>query len=154
MPDKNMDSNDIKPIISGILEKMGVTYDSIEDFSKENELRFNVQTKNSGILIGSRGEHISALNHIVKKIIGKKNEDIRISIDVNGYLEEANRALKNKVFILAERAKSFKIDVEMEPMSPYERMVVHSFLAADPHLETKSIGEGRNRRVVIKYKES
>lgn len=160
-----MKNDEIKNLIKSILEKMDVPYDSIEDASKDEELRFNVKTKRSGILIGSRGEHISALNHVVKKIASKgdpkpvppggpdKDEGVRVTVDVNGYLEENDRNLRNKVFILAERARSFKMDVELPPMTPYERMVIHAFLSADPHLETKSIGEGKKRRIVIKYRE-
>lgn len=133
---------------------MAIGYDSVDDLSDDQGFRFNVRTKESGILIGSRGEHISALNHILKKIVAKKNDEIRVSVDVNGYLEEQNRELRNKVMMLAERAKSFKTNVELEPMSPYERMIVHSYLADDPHIETKSVGEGKTRRVVLRYKES
>lgn len=148
-----MKSEELKGILKEALEKLGASYDDIEETSLDGGFGFNVVTKNSGMLIGHRGENLSALNHIVKKIASKSDEEVRVSIDVNGYLEAANRALKSKVSILAERAKSFKTSVEMEPMSPFERMMVHSFLAADPHIETKSVGEGKKRRVVIKYKE-
>lgn len=148
-----MKSEELKGILKEALEKLGASYDDIEETSLDGGFGFNIVTKNSGMLIGHRGENLSALNHIVKKIASKADEEVRVSIDVNGYLEAANRALKSKVSILAERAKSFKTSVEMEPMSPFERMMVHSFLAADPHIETKSIGEGKKRRVVIKYKE-
>lgn len=148
-----MDAATLQKLIEEMLGKMGIPFDSVEDLSDAGGFKFNVKTKSSGILIGARGEHISALNHLVKKIAAKKDEDIHVSVDVNGYLEEENRALRSKVMILAERAKSFKTSVELDPMSPYERMIVHSFLAEDPHIETKSVGEGKNRRVVIKYKE-
>lgn len=149
-----MKPDKIKNLLGSILEKMGISHDSIDESdSTEDMVKINITTKESGILIGSKGDTISALNHVVKKIASKGDEKARVSIDVNGYLEQSTQVLRNKVFILTERAKSFKTDVEMEPMSPYERMMVHSFLAADPHIETKSEGVGKNRRVVIKYKE-
>jgi predicted RNA-binding protein Jag len=52
---------------------------------------------------------------------------------------------------MSDRAKSFKIDVELDPMSSYERMIVHSYLEGVPEIKTESIGEGSSRRVVIKY---
>lgn len=148
-----MDAETIKNTIQELVKRLGVEVESVEDFSDDDGFKFNVKTKNSGILIGSRGEHISALNHLIKKIVARSDENLRVSVDVNGYLEEGNKVLRNKVMILAERAKSFKTSVELDPMSPYERMVVHSYLAADPNIETKSVGEGKSRRVVIKYKE-
>ena len=60
--------------------------------------------------------------------------------------------MQNKAKMLAERAKSLHVDVEMEPMTPYERMVVHTTLAGDLEVETASVGFGKDRKVVIKYK--
>ncbi len=55
--------------------------------------------------------------------------------------------------MLAKRARSFKIDVEMDPMTSYERMLVHSHLEGRPNIKTESIGEGKERRLVIKFVE-
>jgi spoIIIJ-associated protein len=52
---------------------------------------------------------------------------------------------------MAERARSFQYDVELSPMSAYERLIVHTTLQNAPNVKTESLGEGRNRRVVIKY---
>ncbi|MEK7526803.1 MAG: R3H domain-containing nucleic acid-binding protein, partial [Patescibacteria group bacterium] len=56
--------------------------------------------------------------------------------------------------IMAERARSFKTNMELEPMSPYERMIIHSALESLPDIKTESVGFGRGRKVVIKYVES
>jgi spoIIIJ-associated protein len=74
-----------------------------------------------------------------------------ISLDVNGYKEAQAERLKGVAKMLAERAKMFKHDVEMEPMSAYERLVIHSVFENDPTIRTESHGEGKFRRVVIKY---
>ena len=52
---------------------------------------------------------------------------------------------------MASRAKTFKRDIELEPMSSYERMIVHSTLADDTAVRTESDGEGKFRKVIIKY---
>jgi len=155
-----MSLEEIKQIITRLLEKMAISSDSIESVTlPDNSIRFNIQTKESRIFIGTRGEHIAAFNHLVKKIIHQKEpvtqggESQKITIDVNNYLEVSNRQLKNKALLLAERARSFKSSIEMELMNPYERMMVHSFLASEPHIATASTGEGKNRRIVIKYTE-
>ena len=53
--------------------------------------------------------------------------------------------------MMAERARSFQYDVELSPMSAYERLIVHTTLQGAPQVKTESQGEGRNRRVVIRY---
>jgi spoIIIJ-associated protein len=53
---------------------------------------------------------------------------------------------------LAQRARLFKHDVEMAPMSAYERLVVHELFSEDPEIKTESAGEGKFRHIVLKYK--
>lgn len=53
--------------------------------------------------------------------------------------------------MLAERARTFKHDVEMSPMSPYDRLIVHASLTGLPDIKTESLGEGQVRHIVIKY---
>jgi len=152
-PARATEARNVLDSIKQILTILGISWDSIEDLSTPHAISFNIKTQESGLLIGGNGETISALNHIIKRMAAYGEESLKISVDVNGYLESNNQTIRNKTFVLAERARSFKTDVEMEPMSSYERMVVHSFLASDPHLETRSIGDGKNRRVVISYTE-
>jgi spoIIIJ-associated protein len=75
-------------------------------------------------------------------------------IDVNGYRTQKIKDLQNKALMMAERARSLQYDVELSPMSAYERLIVHTTLQDAPNVKTESQGEGRNRRVVIKYSAS
>ena len=52
---------------------------------------------------------------------------------------------------MAERARELKYDVEMEPMSSYERLIIHSVLQGSANIKTESQGDGRSRRVVVRY---
>jgi hypothetical protein len=60
-------------------------------------------------------------------------------------------SVKAVAHMMAERAKFFKTNIEMDPMSAYERRIIHSFLQNVPEVTTESKGEGADRRVVIKY---
>jgi spoIIIJ-associated protein len=98
---------------------------------------------------------VNVLN-LVKKLVGtyaesKKIPEPRFFIDVNDYRSALSRTISTKASVLAERARSFKSSVEMEPMSAYDRLIVHEFLQGAPNIKTESVGEGRNRRVVIKF---
>ncbi len=138
--------------ITIFLEKLHIIPDSID--VKEHKLHhiFSIQTKDSALLIGTRGETLQALNYIIKKILNQNEvTDIRFLIDVNGYQERKLKELEKQAELSAQRARAFKHEVELEPMSAYERMVIHSLFTNDPHIETFSVGEGRFRRVVLKY---
>lgn len=151
-----MDLQNIKKIIEEFLGKMNMKVDRV-DVSDENSgnPKFQIQSSDAPILIGRRGEHFSAIQHLLKKIILKDAPlDFKFSIDINGYQEESLNAIKSRAKVLAERAKSFKTEVEMEPMSSYERMAIHTLFESDPNIQTESRGEGAERRIILKYVES
>jgi len=140
--------------IKDFLERLHIIPDSIE--VKEHKLHpiFSIQTKDSAILIGNQGETLQAINYILKKIIGQKTqeqEQVRFLVDVNGYQERKLIELEKQAELLADRVRAFKHDVELDPMNAYERMVVHALFTNDPHIDTSSFGEGKFRRVVLKY---
>jgi len=145
----------IKNHIEEILRIVGVAYYGVELLNDENGTRFCIKTSESHALIGQDGETLAALNHIVRRIRarGVKDEEREemFYVDVNGYQEQMFSDIKAKARVLAERAKSLQANIEMEPMSAYERLFVHSLLSKDSEVKTESKGEGRNRRVVIKY---
>ncbi|MEK7531264.1 MAG: R3H domain-containing nucleic acid-binding protein [Patescibacteria group bacterium] len=113
-----------------------------------------ITTSESGLLIGNHGDTLSALNQLVKKIHEKELvEGVHLSVDVNGYLARRVEALETEAKLLAERARTFRYDIEMSPMSSYERMVIHATLKDMPDIETMSHGEGKLRHIVVRYKD-
>lgn len=75
-------------------------------------------------------------------------------IDVNGHHENKMEQVRQDARVLAQRARLFKRDVEMPPLSSYERLVVHELFANDPEIKTESAGEGKFRHIIIKYVDS
>jgi spoIIIJ-associated protein len=148
-----MENENIKGIIEEILNKMCISFDEIEIQKDDSgNPKFLIKTAESGLLIGSKGEHFLALSHIVKRMVWKNTKDeIRFSLDINNYQEENLRSLKSKAMSLAEKVKSSKGSLEMDPMSPYERMIIHALFSSDPNITTESIGENKDRRIVLKY---
>lgn len=148
-----MTHQQIKTFIEEVLTKIGVVYDAVDIDENNGQTVFQINTSESGKLIGSRGDTIRALNHIAKKAFEGGNEDTRFLVDVNGYRMKKITDLEQTARMLAERARTLKYNVEMTPMTAYERMIVHSALANEPDIRTESHGEGRDRRVVICYTE-
>ncbi len=143
-----------KKLIEDILNSMGVRYDVVEeteDTLTQKKL-FIIKSPESGLLIGDNGETFQALSHIIRRIASKGLEEtVDFSIDVNDYRSSMIERLKMKASMLANRARDMKTDVEMDPMSSYERLIIHGALSDQPNIKTESIGEGRERRLVIKY---
>lgn len=145
-------------IISAILEEMldkMTLIGSVEYLEMEYGPVFTIKTKEAGILIGEDGKHLIALSHIVKKIaenrLRKDNIDpVSFVLDINDYQLKKLEDLKNIARMSAQRARFFKKDLEMEPMSAYDRRIIHSVLGEYPDIKTESVGEDPNRRIVIR----
>jgi len=152
-----MAKDDIEKTLRELLQKMGIAFDAIDVSDIAGHTLFTIRTKDSGVLIGTGGDTLHALNHIVKKIFedpeeGKNAKDAaRFIVDVNGYHLKYIQNLEGQAKMLAERARTFKYDVEMSPMSPYDRLIVHASLQGSPDIATESAGEGQLRHIVIKY---
>ena len=145
---------DIKKNIEELVLKMGflcqVEIKEISDKEQE-ELIFNIKTEESNYLIGQYGVNLNALQHIARIIFRAKTEcKVNFMLDVNSYRQEKNES----IFVLAknsaETALSERRAVVMRPMLPYERRLVHMELSKNDQIKTESIGEGEDRRVVIK----
>ncbi|HEY4496188.1 MAG TPA: R3H domain-containing nucleic acid-binding protein [Candidatus Paceibacterota bacterium] len=143
--------------IKKLLAKMNMHWESVElaSDSKDAHPRFLIKSNDSAVLIGAHGEHLGALTMVARRMVGKKIDlPIKFFIDINGYFENNTKELQMKAKIMAERARSFKTNMELEPMSPYERMIIHSALEKFPDIKTESTGFGKGRKVVIKYVEN
>lgn len=105
-------------------------------------------------LIGTDGEHLRALNTVVRRLVEQKygEQKANFLIDVNGYYNAQMEKVRDTARMLAQRARLFKHEVEMSPMNAYERLIVHELFASDPEIETRSEGEGKFRHVVLKPK--
>lgn len=143
---------EIKAALEELLKKLGIPYDTVEVSEAAGSTVFMVRTTESGKLIGNHGETLSALNHLVKKMLEKSvPRDYHFVIDVNGYHQKKIKSLEDQARLVAERARTFRYDVELSPMTAYERMIIHSTLKEMPDIETVSHGEGPLRHIVVRY---
>lgn len=154
-----MDSDAIKALIGELLLKLTIEFERIEviEDALHTVPQFHIFTKDSRLLIGNHGSGLSALNHLMRHMIHQRTKEgeraPQFLIDVNNYRTRRMEELIYKANVVAERAKLFRHEVEMLPMPPYERMIVHAHFAQHPDITTESHGEGKFRRVVIKYEE-
>ncbi|MDD4989572.1 MAG: hypothetical protein PHV42_04070 [Candidatus Pacebacteria bacterium] len=149
-----MHADDIKKIVEELLSRMALPVERIEVVGTSLEPKFLISTKDARLLIGKNGETFSAFAHIVRKIVEKKfslEGRVAFSLDVNGYQDQKVREMYAKIQVLVDRARTLQTGVELSPMPAYERMMVHEALANISDITTESVGEGKERRVVIKY---
>ncbi len=154
---------DVEAILKGLLESAGALYKDILLVEVAGQKIYMINADDGKVLIGMHGDTIHAIDFLVKKIVEQQtatpdaaterseNESMHFLIDVNDYRTRQIRDLQTKALMMAERARSFQYDVELSPMSAYERLIVHTTLQNAPNIKTESQGEGRNRRVVIRY---
>lgn len=142
-------------IVREMLEKMGIVPDSVTLSDDPTHAVVAVAVPDAKLLIGPRGEHLAALNMVVRRIaeVRLPPERAHFLVDVNGYHEERINDLKTKARMIAERVRTFKTSTELSPMNAYERMIVHAMFAEDPEITTHSEGVGKDRRIVLAYRE-
>ena len=143
----------IKNTIEELITRSGFDIDEIKFCEEAEGLWCQIRTKDSALMIGPSGETLSALNHLVYRLIEnqKLENPPMVFIDVNDYKKKQIENLKTKAHMMAERARFFKSSIEIEPMSAGERRIIHQYLDGQPDIKTESTGFGRDRRVVIKY---
>jgi spoIIIJ-associated protein len=149
-------NNTIITIIQDFLRHVGHPHDNIE-VSEDREIglvKFIVTFDDPSSIIGKNGEALRSMNYIVKKMLekeaGSEQNVPNFVIDVNDYYGKKIENIKTKAKIIADRAVSFKREIELEPMSAYDRLIVHSYLAQFPGVETVSKGEGKDRHIVVR----
>jgi len=153
MEDQTVVIDTLKTLLSHL--GISVSEISVDLDEKTKSSRLIVTTPDSAMLIGERGARLLALNHLMKRIIEKNNERAHsFMIDVNDYQKKRVEDIRARAHMLAERARYFKSSVEMDPMSSYERMIVHAEFTETNDIVTESTGAGRDRRVIIRYTET
>ncbi len=141
-----------KEFLSQVFEKMNLEV-NIEYTMGEKEICINLSGKEMGAVIGRRGETLDALQYLTTLAVNKSSEDYyKISLDTENYRSEREKTLQNLALRLAEKAKRNRRNVSLEPMNAYERKIIHSALQEDDMIQTYSVGEEPNRKIVISPK--
>lgn len=159
-----MKNNEIQNLIEEIISKTGVKINSVlvdEVVNKDNTncTWFKLEVDDPYFFTNKNAEALLSLNHIIKRIIENKNplplkegeKRDEIIIDINNFQKRKIENVRAIAHMMAERARYFKSNIEVDPMSAFERRIIHEFLGDAMDLKTESFGFGQNRRVVIKY---
>ncbi|TSC73462.1 MAG: spoIIIJ-associated protein [Parcubacteria group bacterium Gr01-1014_70] len=143
--------DDVHGIIEELLRKMNIQA-SVTRVEFLDAPYFDIKTEDSASLIGEGGQHLYALQTIIKRFVEQKigGPCPPFLVDVGEYQRHRIEEIKDRARMGAQRVRYFKKEVVLQPMNSYERRIIHVALMEDPDVATESIGEGENRRVVIK----
>jgi spoIIIJ-associated protein len=140
-------------VLQHILQYMNIR--AVVQVRSTDPLTLNIQgiNENLGLLIGRRGETLSALQLLVSLIVGHRTKHrMRIIIDAENYRERREENLRSLALRVAQQVRNYRRSIALEAMPPHERRIVHIALSESKDISTESIGEGDARRVVISLK--
>ena len=140
---------EIKDLVSSVVGAMG--FDSrIDVYDAGGFIAVDVASDNTALFIGQKGETIDALQYLVNAAVYRRRPFLkRIILDAEGYRQRRVEAIQGIAHRTARRAIRERRTVELPPMNPSERRIVHLFLRDNPKVTTASEGSGANRRVRI-----
>ena len=120
---------------------------SVEEQALDDGVFLDVKTEDSGRLIGRQGKTLSDLQYITNRMLFQQDQNApKVMVDVGGYRSQARDALVKKAQEAAEKVRRWGDVVELEPLSAFDRRIVHNALKDDPGVETQSVEvEGTNK---------
>jgi len=124
---------------------------TIEEHTLEDGLLLDVKTEDSGRLIGRQGQTLSDLQYITNRLLFQQDQSApKAMVDVGGYRAAARDALVKKAKDAAEKVRRWGDVVELEPLSAFDRRIVHQALKDDPDIETHSVEvEGTEKKAIL-----
>jgi spoIIIJ-associated protein len=149
------DLDDVSEIANKLLSLIGVNAkaDVIED-TKNKAILIDIQTeKESGLLIGSRGETLLSLQTIISMIFQAKNDKwVRILLNIADWRNKEEERLQSMAQQIAERVRATGETQTLYNLTANQRRIIHTALAETKDVITESLGEGKNRYLTVKLK--
>lgn len=139
--------------ITAVIEKMGYDVKVKVAYREEKKLGIKLESSHSSILIGRKGKNLDALQLLANIYAGRLgHEEIRVILDTENYRIRREETLVRLAYTTADKVRSSKNSILLEPMNPFERRLIHTTLNDIPDVETKSEGEGVYKQVRVVYK--
>ena len=139
-----------KVTLEKIMELLGFTA-TVDEHAMEDGILLDVKTEDSGRLIGRQGQTLADLQYIANRLLFQQDPAApKIMVDVGGYRAQAREALVKKAKDAAEKVRRWGDVVELEPMTAFDRRIIHQALKDDPGVETTSVEvEGTEKKAIL-----
>ena len=143
----------VKEILSNIFRITGESDIEYTVDKKENQVLIKLNGNKVGHLIGYKGKTIESFQSLINSMLQREDEEYaKVFVVINDYKKQKEEKLRKLADKMANNVIKFRKPIRLEPMSAYERLIIHTELASRDDVETESIGEEPRRRVVIKKK--
>jgi spoIIIJ-associated protein len=140
---------EIREMVTTVVDAMGLEA-RVDVYDASGFIAVDVASDSTALFIGQKGETIDALQYLVNAAVYRKRPFVkRVVLDAEGYRQRRVEAIQGIAHRTARRAVRERRAVELPPMSPAERRIVHIFLRDNPSVTTASEGTGDKRRVRI-----
>ncbi len=139
-----------KATLEKLLELLGFPA-TVEEHPMEEGILLDVKTDDPGRLIGRQGQTLSDLQYITNRLLFQQDQNApKVMVDVGGYRTQAREALVKKAKDAADKVRRWGDVVELEPLSAFDRRIVHQALKDDPDIETHSVEvEGTDKKAIL-----
>ena|SRR5688500_10837088 len=139
-----------KDTLEQLLQHLGFPA-TVEEHHLEEGLLLDVKAEDSGRLIGRQGQTLSDLQYIVNRLLFQQDtESPKVMVDIGGYRAQTRDALVKKAKQAAEKVRRWGDVVELEPLSAFDRRIIHNALKDDPSVETHSVEvEGTTKKAIL-----
>lgn len=149
---EEVEEHEALTFLKDVTEKMGL-YLNFKARVGEDMVYIEMDGKDSGTIIGKRGQTLDSIQYLTSLVINKDSENyIKVVIDAENYRAKRQKTLEQLVERLAAKVIRTGKYVRLEPMNPYERKIIHATLQQNPEIITRSEGEEPYRRVIIELK--
>ena len=144
----------VKEFLKSVFHAMDIAVEIIVKVNEEEKLiEVDLKGDDMGILIGKRGQTLDSLQYLTNLAVNKHAENYyKVKVDTEDYRKRRKDTLENLAKNIAYKVKRTKRPVELEPMNPFERRVIHSALQNDRYVTTYSEGDEPYRHVVVTLK--
>jgi spoIIIJ-associated protein len=124
---------------------------TVDEHTLDDGLMLDVKAEDSGRLIGRQGQTLSDLQYITNRLLFQQDQNApKVMVDVSGYRSQAREALIKKARDAADKVRRWGDIVELEPLSAFDRRIIHHALKDDPDIETQSVEvEGTDKKAML-----
>ncbi len=143
----------VKEITEDLLKRLEVAGTVAVDMDETGAYQVQIDTEETGLLIGFHGKTLESFQIILGIIVSKKLEAwVKVYVNVGDYRQKREESLMHMAVAAADRAVTYGNPVELPHLSAGERRVIHMTLGGDERVVTESVGDGMNRTLVVKLR--
>jgi spoIIIJ-associated protein len=143
----------IKKFVEEFFKKTSFEVLVVVEKIEDTTLPISIQLEEPQVLIGENGKTLFSIQHLLSKALRKKfkeEQDFYVDLDIDNYKKKKLDYLKDLARNSADDVALYKKEKELRPMSAYERRIIHMELKERSDVQTESVGQGLDRRIIVK----